>query len=206
MEQGIALAEWVELSDALMRGLVHALNNRITALSAFAELVGMGDEEFTPERVLPGELTRLHQVNGLFRLLVPDDPGPEALELLPVLDDALALHAHHPRLRSVRLDVRQSGTIVPLRVPRWALLRLLLMVMEFGKRNAEAAQRTTSTVRIEGDDDFLVISADTGGVQSHYTGAMALRCGGSVSLSGDDLCVRLPTLLQVRRAERVARG
>jgi len=36
-EEQPALAAWVELSDALMRGLVHALNNRVTAVSLLRE-------------------------------------------------------------------------------------------------------------------------------------------------------------------------
>src|SRR5689334_12614851 len=61
--------EWSMLSDELLQGLVHALNNRVAALSAFVELARFGDEEADPLVVLPAELTQLHRVNSLFAML-----------------------------------------------------------------------------------------------------------------------------------------
>jgi hypothetical protein len=200
-----AIVEWVELSEALMRGLVHALNNRITALSAFAELAAIGDEEFTPQRVLPGELDKLLQVNALFRLLLNEDVSAEALELGPLLEEVVALHAHHSRLRAVRCDVVQVGTVLPLRAPRWALLRLLLLMMESAKLGADSTGRTVATLRVTGEDRTITVRASHAGAPSRYAAAMAKLCGGTMECAGDEMVVRLPTLPEIRRSERVAR-
>ena len=100
--------DWRTISEELLQGLVHALNNRVAALSAFVELAKLGDEEGDPLTVLPTEIAQLHRVNALFGLLPERKSEPEALELRAVLDDAILLHEHHPRLRGepVRGDVR----------------------------------------------------------------------------------------------------
>lgn len=200
------LAEWVALCEALTRGLLHALNNRITALGAFAELSAMGDEEFTPQRVLPGEMARLQQVNSLFRLLLTEETGPEPLELRPVLEDVLALHAHHPRLRSLRTELAGADALVPIRVPRWALLRLLLTFVEVAKLGAEERGSDLTLIQVEGDDRSVVLRACTGASGSRYAAAMAELCGATMATVGDETTIALPTLLELRRRERAARA
>jgi hypothetical protein len=205
-----ALESWVELSDALMRGLVHALNNRVTALSAFAELAALGDGELTAQRVLPSELARLQQVNALFRLLLTEEMPPEAMELAPVLDDALALHAHHSRLRTVRCEVILGGNILPVRVPRWALLRLLLLLLEHAKQHADRREAAdapgAAELRIEGGEESIDLSVAAGGDSCRYAVAMAELCGGTLEVGGGRITARLPTLLELRRSERAAAG
>jgi len=195
------LAEWAELSESLLRGLVHSLNNRITALSAFAELAEMGDREFTVHAVLPSEVARLHQLNQLLRLLIPDDPTPAALEIGPVLADAVALHAHHARLRAVSCEVVRDDMALPVRAPRWALLRLLLVIIEEGQRSADRMNRGTTVLRLTGDEQWVTLHLD-GGLTA-YGVAMARLCGAEAAEG--DAVVRLPTLLEVRRRERATR-
>jgi hypothetical protein len=203
-----ALAAWVELSDALMRGLVHALNNRVTALSALAELAALGDTVLTNQNVLPSELARLQQVNALFRLLLTEETPPEAMELGPVLDDALALHAHHSRLRSVRCEVERQETILPLRVPRWALLRLLLLLLECAKHHAgeAGAGAAVALLRVEGSEETIALTVPASHPPSRYARAMAELCGGTLTIGAEGITVLLPTLLELRRAERAAAG
>jgi hypothetical protein len=213
-EERPALESWVELSDALMRGLVHALNNRVTALSAFAELAALGDDQLTAQHVLPSELARLQQVNAMFRLLLTEEMPPEAMELAPVLDDALALHAHHSRLRTVRCEVIRGGKILPVRVPRWALLRLVLMLLEYAKQHADRGHAGgppgTAELRIEGGEESIDLSVSEGSGSCRYAQAMAELCGGTLEIGRDRITARLPTLPELRRSERanagVARG
>ena len=80
--------DWRTISEELLQGLVHALNNRVAALSAFVELAKLGDEEGDPLTVLPTEIAQLHRVNALFGLLPERKGESEALEVRAVLDDA----------------------------------------------------------------------------------------------------------------------
>jgi hypothetical protein len=203
-----ALAAWVELSDALMRGLVHALNNRVTALSAFAELAALGDDVLTAQRVLPSELARLQQVNVMFRLLLTEEMPPEAMELAPVLDDALALHAHHSRLRAVPCEVVHRGTILPVRAPRWALLRLLLLLLEYARQHADGEETGgrpgTGVLQIVGGEESIDLTVSARSESGRYARAMAELCGGTLEVGADSITARLPTLLELRRTERAA--
>jgi len=207
MADGDGLAEWSALSDALLRGLVHSLNNRLTALSAFTELATLGDAEFTAADVLPAEIARMERVTALFRLLANDGLPPEALELRPVLDDAVALHLHHPMLRAIRCEVTVVGDPLPVRAPRWALVRLLVTLIESAKSIAAARGDEHLTVQLSGDEqDVAVTIADASATA--YARTMAACCGATLAEPGGAVVLRLPTLPEVRRRERAlaARG
>jgi hypothetical protein len=205
-EERPALAAWVELSDALMRGLVHALNNRVTAVSAFLELAALGDEELTAQRVLPGELARLQQVNMLFRLLLTEEMPAEAMELGSVLDDALVLHSHHSRLREVRCDVVREGDILPIRVPRWALLRLLLLMLECAKQQVGDTDSKTppAVLHVAGRNDVIELTVFADCEPSRYALEMAALCGATLEFAEGNVTARLPTLQELRRNEHRA--
>lgn len=201
----ILVGDWASLSDELLQGLVHALNNRVAALSAFIELARLGDAETEPTAVLPSEIAQLHRVNGLFSLLPARGPDPEALELPLVLDDALRLHEHHPRLRAERCVVIREGTPLPVRAPRWILLRVLLMLVHAAKRSAESVQeRGGSPIRIVGDPTSISVRVTARGEPSPSLIAMAERCRGTVAREGEELVFRLPSILELRRMERAS--
>src|SRR3982751_3750668 len=101
--------DWRTISEELLQGLVHALNNRVAAISAFVELETLGDEQGNPLAALPGEIAQLHRVNALFGLLPERRAEAEALELRVVLEDAIRLHEHHPRHRGEQLAVTFEG-------------------------------------------------------------------------------------------------
>lgn len=198
-----AAAQWAELSDALLAGLVHMLNNRVTALSVCAELASMGDEEMIAGGVLTNEMQRLQRASALIGLMPSRPHQPEALELRPVLDDALALHAHHPRTRLVACDVTVDGAMQPVRAPRWALLRLMLVLVDSAKDAAAESARGTS-VRLSSDERSARVHVPTPSDGGPYGAAMAALCGGELARDGDDLVLSLPTLLWLRQREREA--
>jgi hypothetical protein len=201
------VGDWPKLSDELLQGLVHALNNRVAALSAFVELARLGDEEAEPMMVLPEEITLLHRVNGLIGMLPERGADSEALELPLVLEDAMRLHEHHPRLRSERCEVVREGMPLPVRAPRWALLRVLVMLVHAAKRTAESVQgRGGAPIRVVGDSAMVSVRVTTRGEPSPYLISLAVRCGGSCTREGDELVLRLPSILELRRQERASQA
>ena len=200
-----AAAQWAELSDALLAGLVHMLNNRVTALSVCAELAAMGDTEMMEGGVLMSEMKRLQQASALIGLMPSRPHRPEALELRPVLDDAIALHAHHPRTRLVACDVALDGAMQPVRAPRWALLRLMLVLVDAAKDAAAEASRS-ATIRLSSDEATAYLRVSTTADGGAYGAAMAELCGGQLSRHGTELVLGLPTLLLLRQREREARA
>lgn len=204
---GVTLDDWPTLSDELLQGLVHALNNRVAALSAFVELARFGDDEADPVTVLPAEIAQLHRVNGLFGLLPARGGDAEALELPLVLDDALKLHEHHPRLRSEPLAVLRDGMLLPVRAPRWALLRALLLLVHAAKREGESVRgRGGSSLRLVGENAELTVCLATRGEPSPYLTKLARLCGGTIGRNGDDVVMRLPSVVELRRRERESSG
>ena len=195
--------EWLALADELLAGLVHALNNRITALSVCVELAGLGDDQMLRDGMLAVEVGRLQRAGALLGLL-PARGQAEALEIAPILDDVIAIHAHHPRMRGVECTVSVLRAPPPVRVPRWALLRLLLILVDAAKTAAREADRPTVTVELSGDALELRLQLPAGASQAAYATAMASLCGGTLQRDGADAVLTLPGLAEVRRREGVA--
>jgi len=199
--------DWRTLSDELLQGLVHALNNRVAALSAFVELAKLGDEEGDPLTVLPAEIAQLLRVNALFALLPERKGEAEALELRAVLDDAIRLHEHHPRLRARQVDLIFEGAPGAVRAPRWALVRAMVMLVHAAKRDAESNPgRGGARIRVAGDDESVAVRLTTTAALSPDLEALAARCGGRAARAGDEVVLTLPSLRALRRREREAKG
>ena len=205
-EHASVIDDWRTISDELLQGLVHALNNRVAALSAFVELAKLGDEEGDPLIVLPAEISQLHQVNALFALLPERKAAAEALELREVLDDAILLLQHHPRLRSERVAVTFEGAPGAVRAPRWALVRAMVMLVYAAKHPDEAGRRSGETaLRVRGDDRTVRVHVATARAPSADLVALAARCNGQLARTPDELVLTLPSLRELRRREREAR-
>ena len=198
---------WPTISEELLQGLVHALNNRVAALSAFVELAKLGDEEGDPVKVLPAEITQLHRLNTLFGMLPERRADAEPLEMSSVLDDAIRLHEHHPRLRSERVAVVMEGAPAVVRAPRWALLRALVMLVH-SARLAVASGRAPegATVRIRGGEAAISVHVVTPAAPSADLRSIAERCNGTVAHEAGELVLTMPSVRELRRREREGRG
>lgn len=199
-----ALLEWQGLSEALLRGLVHAMNNRLTALSAFSELSAMGDEAYSAARMLPAELERLLRLSGHFRLLASEGTTPEALELGAALDEALALHAHHPRLHALDRQLVRTVPHVAVRAAKRPLHRLLLLLIESAAASAEQRGRSDLVLRLAAEEPWVTVRAE-GATLTAGIAAMAAACGALAEPAGDDVVIRLPSLSSLRQRERERR-
>lgn len=187
--------DWQTIADELLLGLVHALNNRVAALSAFVELAKLGDEEEDPLTVLPDEIAQLHRVNALFALLPARRSEAEALEISAVLDDAIRLHEQHPRHRGEQVAVTFDGAPAVVRAPRWALVRTMVMLVHAAVRAADPARsRGGAAVRVVGEEAEVRVHIGTGAAPSGDLVALAERCGGRVATTGNELTLSLPSL------------
>ena len=199
--------DWRAISDELLQGLVHALNNRVASLSAFVELAKLGDEEGDPVTVLPTEITQLHRLNALFGMLPERTSDAEALELRGVLDDAIRLHEYHPRLRSERITVELEGAPAVVRAPRWALGRALVMLVHSAKLAPGSRHASEGgTLRVRGDDTTISVRVVTALEPSADLAALAERCNGSVAREAGELVLRMPSVRELRRREHASRG
>ena len=195
---------WSLLLEDLLRGLVHAMNNRITALSAYAELAAV-DEEALEVDMLRREIQRLHQVSSFVSALATRSDEREALELSGVVELALEIHSHHPRMRSVPCTLEQSGAILPVRVPRWAMLRLALLMIDAAKRAGSEANANAVAIWVSGTDVAVRLDFASAEPLGRDAVELARHCGGTLSHANGETVLELPSLLELRRREKAAR-
>jgi len=196
--------EWSPLLEDLLRGLVHAMNNRVTALSAYAELAAVDDDALEVS-MLRQETLRLHQVSSLISALATRSDEREALELGGVVDLALEIHSHHPRMRSVPCALEKIGAVLPVRVPRWAMLRLALIMIDAAKRAAGETSSGTVVMWLSGSDVAVCLRFVSPKPLGRDAEVLSQRCGGTLSFANGEVVLELPSLLELRRREKAAR-
>lgn len=180
-------AAWVAARDAVLRGLVHALSNRVGTVAAASALLEAGSAE-TAGRVLGGEVERLEALLALFRAATADPFGAGATEPLicaEVVGEALALHAHAGDAGSAR--VPQSGVdgAPPVLAPRAALLHALLVLI------AGAAEG--AVLRADADASVVRLRFDPPSGPEAAAGAAWLLAGSGAEVDGEGV-VALPRL------------
>ncbi|GLC25396.1 hypothetical protein [Roseisolibacter agri] len=126
--------------DAVLRGLVHALSNRVGTVAAVA---GMLDPQApaagVAATVLQGETERLEQLLEEFRRLsLEPASAPEPVHLPDLLAGVVALHAHHPALRDVPCAVEGADDLPPVLAEPAAAADALLAALDAAKGAAIA--------------------------------------------------------------------
>ena len=205
--------EWLDLVDHALQGLHHALNNRIGSLSALVELYQLGDLPPTGSGFdsLAADLTRLTDCNRVLQLLPRDAVvGEEALILDDVVADVLAIHRYLHDARDIQVTIVPTRYVEPVRVERWALVRVLTLLLADAKRLAKA-HATSVRVVTESDEQWVRVEVRVGtplvepvpeSARGRYAELVALSFGGQVSRRAGVVELRLPTLKSRRAADR----
>lgn len=156
---GGGAASWVGLSEGLISGVHHALNNRMAALRAVGQVV---EADLPPDHPLAGalatELQRLEETVGLLSLLGEDDRGPEPVQVADVVADAVRLFEMHHSLRDLPLYTEIDPGLLPVLTRPPALLRGLLLLLALGARAKPRDLRLTA----EGDERVVRITVVPG--------------------------------------------
>jgi hypothetical protein len=206
------IEEWIEIVDQALHGLHHALNNRIGSLSALVELHQFGEVPTDDLGLssLEGDIKRLQECNRMVRLLPRDGAsGEEALILDDVFADVFAIHRYLHDLRELSVTIVPSRYVEPVRVERWALVRVLTILLSDAKRLARDAD-TNVRALTESDEQWVRIEfrvgspsvIDTPTARGRYAETIAASFGGVVERQPGSVVLRLPTL----KARRAAAG
>ena len=205
--------EWLELVDHALEGLHHALNNRIGSLSAVVELFQMGDlpSDGKGFENLTADLTRLGDCNRVIRLLSRDAmAGEEPLILDDVLADVLAIHRFLHDVRDLPVSIVPTRYVEPVRVERWALIRVLTLLLADAKRLAKSHGASVRAVT-ESDEQWVRVEFRVGSppveatpqhARGPYAESVAAGFGGQVTRRAGGVELRLPTLKARRAADR----
>jgi hypothetical protein len=164
-------AVWERETDAVLRGLAHALSNRVAALVLSAGELTDPDTDVAAEAasrvVREGE--RLREIDRVLKLLPRDRRArEEALELREVVDAAVALHRQRADLRDREVRVTVDAGVLPVRVERAALMRALVLLLAVATRPAEGDD---VLVRVAGDAEraWVEITTEDDGAQRAAT-------------------------------------
>src|SRR5664279_2355599 len=97
---------WSEVSETLVRGLAHALSNRISTIGTIAELLRVdGDEPVAMSEMLGVEMRGLSS-RSAGRL--------DAMRLTDAVAGAMALHSYHPERRAIAITVEPGDESRPV--------------------------------------------------------------------------------------------
>ena len=202
-----AAARWSELCDALIRGIAHSLSNRVGALMALGhaerDALTAADAE-----MLGQEVDRLLEINRLLKLLPADrSPRREGLMIEDVLVDVMALLAVHPLLRDIEWQTPR-GDAQPVRTERWALLRMLLLLLE---RAGMASGERRVVITTSGDEEHVRVrvrpvapAPDSTARLVEHDGDLASlveRVGAGLTYEPTAVVLSLPTIAEARRRD-----
>jgi hypothetical protein len=210
-EEGVV--EWLDVVDQALQGLHHALNNRIGSLSAVVELYQLGGA--APDSAgfenLAADLKRLEECNRVMRLLPRDAVvGEESLILDDVVADVLAIHRYLHDVRDVQVTIVPTRYVEPVRVERWAAVRVLTLLFNDAKRLAKASGAAVRA-STESDEQWVRVELRVGtppvvdvpvSARGRYAELVAEGFGGLVTRKAGAVELRLPTLKSRRAAGR----
>jgi hypothetical protein len=205
------IEEWLDLLDQALQGLHHSLNNRLGSLSALVELHQLGDlADGTGWDALATDVTRLEECNRVVRLLARDSvAGEEALILNDVLADVLAIHRYLHDVRDLAVSIVPTRYVEPIRLERWALVRVLTLLLSDAKRVGLASNAPVHAVS-ESDEQWVRVefrvgtplAADVPESSGPYAANLAATFGGTVTRRAGVVELRMPTLKARRAADR----
>ena len=218
-----AAGAWLTASDSLLRGVGHALNNRVAALSAVVQVLVTTGEAGPLHDALSEETRRLQRAVELIRLLPRRwDSAPEPVLVANAVRDAIEILPLHPDLPALQYDWVGPGDLPPVLVEPSLLTHALCLL---GEAAAAVSARTgSSTVAFQGtatdtEVTIVVVAGDeTGarGVEGDDRGVVGdpTRAAPLVALAGGELRVversgrrlraelAIPTLAEARRRGR----
>jgi len=200
---------WAATGDGILRGLNHALSNRIVTLRTLAEFVGAAQERGEQlGRTLSEEVERLEELLENIRMLPADDAlKPEPIQLSELLGEVVALHQYHVDFRNVQCTVIGDPDTLPVLTSRPAFTRTLLILLTAAKRAALSRGETTVALRYGGDPSTATIAIEAGSLDEESTTATEVSQPFELHAECDERSavryrLRVVTLIEGRRRTR----
>ena len=207
-----APARWLTIHDELLRGISHALSNRIATVGAASYMIEHGDVGVEQSVAsLRAESERMDQLLQQLRLL-PERPGAAAEPITAddACNSAVRLHAHHGELRDIVCDVTVDPDVYPIWAEPQSFCHALLVALTTAKRNAVNGARIS--LDVSGDNNVVrfrahasehVAEPDVLSESDANAARWLLAAHGGTARALDRGCeLEVPTLLAIRRAAK----
>lgn len=123
---------WSTVSETLVRGLAHALSNRIATIATIAELLRVrGDDSIAMSDMLGVETRQLEDLLEQMRALSTRYTArQEAFRLSDAVAGAMALHGYHPDRRSITITIEPGDESRPVLGDAIRLQRELILLLD----------------------------------------------------------------------------
>lgn len=172
---------WMEVRDPILRGLVHALSNRVGTVVAASGMLDAGSVDVAGQ-VLRGEADRLESLVTQFRLATADPFGaeavPEPLVLADVVADVVALRGSVADVGEAALTC--EGDVPPVVTSRVGLVHAVLLLL----RDGATALRAVAT------RDGVSLRAEPAPITEALDAAVWLLAGSGARTAGGALILR----------------
>jgi signal transduction histidine kinase len=211
---------WLELSAGVVAGLHHALNNRLGALSAVAQVLASELEGHPLQEALGREVEHLHRTVRLLELLPRRDEALSTpLQVEEVVNGAVSLYRLHHELRDVPCTVVAHGEVAPVYGDPARLAQLLVALLADAGVRASRLDGGGVRVGYRGDERWVYLSVEVSAGDTAFPAMpSALRTdvraaepwvrreGGELNVREDAdggalFTLRLPTLAEARSRE-----
>lgn len=154
-----------------LRGLAHELNNPLTGILGYAQLLGLGiggDEGSTEElKEIETCAVRCRDLVALLSRCAKAEEGPTSLNLEQVFGDVVHLAEPLAHRRSIHLDVKRAEGLAPLQGWPWRLRACLLGLVGVGLETPEDGNPSRLGLRLSAASagarielDFPLLEAD----------------------------------------------
>jgi hypothetical protein len=192
--------------DALLRGLSHALSNRVMAISTLAELMADSPASAPAGNILSSEARRLDLLLHQFRLLSPPPPAPpEPLSVVDLLPSLVEFAGRHPEIAAMPCDIRVTANVQPAFIDAAMLGRAVPVLLVAATRAARRVGVSRVQIDVVGDAHWVVVRFAVGeagdgpsGDAPHGSPAMQI----TDTAQGARYELLLPTLAAARRRDR----
>jgi nitrogen-specific signal transduction histidine kinase len=173
---------WSLASETLVRGLAHALGNRIATIGTIAELLRVGgDDPIAMSELLGVETRRLEDLLEQMRALSVQHSGrQEAMRLSDAVAGAMALHSYHPERRTIAITIEPGDESRPVLGDAIRLQRELILLLDAATNAALAHASRAVRVRFGLQGTVGVVrllvgnAAATGALPECALGAIAM--------------------------------
>jgi len=210
---------WLTIHDDLLRGMTHALSNRVgTILAAVTLLETMQSGGVQPLELLRLEADRLETLLQTLRQL-PRRKEPSLEPLLPTdaARAAIELYAHHPQGRDVACVVHLDGDLMPAWGDASAVELAIAAALTGAQRHVRAGGALTIHISSTDDAVHFDVRFDVRGeltsaissnddiqpelaIDASAANWLVSECGGRAQAHATGIVIDVPTLAAARRA------
>ncbi len=214
MSEREGAAHWLTIHDDLLRGMTHALSNRVATIMAAATLLELTGSSSQTSATLRSESERLETLLHTMRQL-PRRRGQPLEPIMPedIVRAAIGMHEHHPDGREAACTVHLEGDVQPAWAEPGDLQLAIAAALGSAKRLAGAAG--SAVVRVRSTDDVVRIDvrvecddatdgsgeiADASMRDAEAASWLLEGSAGSAIAHANGIVVTIPTLGAARRA------